>query len=158
MGLTIERTAQDIEKAANAVAKELAELDRKDVRLQEEGKHAITKVKKLEKAVETDGHARAAAETSAANDTELIAKLTKELKTKGDELEKGKNALEKIADGLKGSFLSCLYSDRFPLLRLSCDVPLQRRRADSRRISKCYKRNYNLGRRRLFKNKPRSTS
>jgi structural maintenance of chromosome 4 len=93
---------QAIEKATNEIVKELAVLDRSDVQLQEKRKHIVTKVKKLEKSITTDTHARSEAATWVKNHGDEIIKVRKDLDKMEATLEKEEVELEKVRDGLKG--------------------------------------------------------
>lgn len=77
-------------------------MDRSDVQLQEKRKHVVTKVKKLEKSISTDTHARAEAQTWVKNHGDETIKVRKDLDKMERTLEKEEAELEKVRDGLKG--------------------------------------------------------
>lgn len=66
----------------------------------------MTKVKKLEKSITTDSHARSEAATWVKNHGDDIIKVGKDLAKMEASLEKEELELEKVRDSLKGEFPS----------------------------------------------------
>ncbi|SCV71157.1 BQ2448_2745 [Microbotryum intermedium] len=97
-----EYNEMDTEKATAEIVKHLAVLDRADVQRQEKKKSMVTKVKKLKKALEEEGHSRSEAETWVKNHTDTIARVGGEMEKMEALLEKEELELEKVRDSLKG--------------------------------------------------------
>ncbi|SGY49508.1 BQ5605_C001g00787 [Microbotryum silenes-dioicae] len=94
--------SQDTEKATAEIVKHLAVLDRADVQRQEKKKSMVTKVKKLKKVLEEEGHSRSEAETWVKNHSDTITRVGGEMEKMESLLEKEELELEKVRDSLKG--------------------------------------------------------
>jgi len=99
---------QAVEDEVARIEKDLATLKKTDVQLTEQRKAATSKIKKLEKSLTEDRHAKSEAENAIRNNGETLEKFGGEKeKLKGD-LEKEQAELGKVMDALRGE------SSRFP--------------------------------------------
>ncbi|SCZ99488.1 BZ3500_MvSof-1268-A1-R1_Chr3-1g06035 [Microbotryum saponariae] len=96
------KDCKDTEKATAEIVKHLAVLDRADVQRQEKKKSMVTKVKKLKKVLEEEGHSRSEAETWVKNHSDTITRVGGEMEKMESLLEKEELELEKVRDSLKG--------------------------------------------------------
>ncbi|KDE07484.1 hypothetical protein MVLG_02159 [Microbotryum lychnidis-dioicae p1A1 Lamole] len=96
------KDCKDTEKATAEIVKHLAVLDRADVQRQEKKKSMVTKVKKLKKVLEEEGHLRSEAETWVKNHSDTITRVGGEMEKMESLLEKEELELEKVRDSLKG--------------------------------------------------------
>lgn len=93
---------QNLEKETNQILKELSGYEKENIHLEEKKKHAVTKQKKLLKAIQIDRHALSEAKTSIRyNEDDLIAR-GKEIAQAEKSLEVEERKLEAIREGLKG--------------------------------------------------------
>ncbi|TFY64633.1 hypothetical protein EVG20_g5880 [Dentipellis fragilis] len=89
-------------KAAAAIAiKDLANHEKQEVGLEERRKHANSKVKKLNKSLQEDEHARSEALRAIDDNTEKMEKERQNVEELEESLEKEEKMLEKIRDSLK---------------------------------------------------------
>ncbi|CAG8551171.1 4572_t:CDS:10, partial [Dentiscutata erythropus] len=93
---------QNLEKETNQILKELSGYEKENIHLEEKKKHAVTKQKKLLKAIQIDRHALSEAKTSIRyNEDDLIAR-SQEIAQAEKSLEVEERKLEAIREGLKG--------------------------------------------------------
>ncbi|CAG8620098.1 5328_t:CDS:10, partial [Cetraspora pellucida] len=93
---------QNLEKETNQIMKELSGYEKANIHLEEKKKHAVTKQKKLLKAIQIDRHALSEAKISIRyNEDDLITR-SQEIAQAEQNLEVEERKLEAIREGLKG--------------------------------------------------------
>ncbi|GAA5989333.1 hypothetical protein JCM11641_002765, partial [Rhodosporidiobolus odoratus] len=95
------RAPQEIETAAAALSKELAQFEKAKVQLTVQKKAAEGKLTKIRKGLEEDKHARSAAETTIRDSTEQLEKLAESKENLKGELEEEQATLNKLMASLK---------------------------------------------------------
>ncbi|KAK7470998.1 Structural maintenance of chromosomes protein 4 [Stygiomarasmius scandens] len=97
-----EKAYKEVQAAAIAASKELAEKEKQEVSLNEKKKHAASKVKKSKKLVQDETHAFNQARNAIEDSTEKIEKERKKLDAHEASLEEEEKVLENIVESLKG--------------------------------------------------------
>jgi structural maintenance of chromosome 4 len=90
------------EKATQEILKEIAKLDKETVKVEEKKKHLASKIKKLEKTLETSNFGISESETLAKNAEEDISRIGGEIEELEQEMQAEEKELEKIRESLKG--------------------------------------------------------
>ncbi|TFK70065.1 hypothetical protein BDN72DRAFT_839506 [Pluteus cervinus] len=96
-----EEAYEEVQAAAAAAMKELAELEKQAVSVEERAKHANGKIKKLSKSLKEDKEAKQKAVHAISDNSEKLIKQKEQVEEHEEKLDLEERALEAIRDSLK---------------------------------------------------------